>query len=109
MTQVYPARSRHGVGKPGVWREARFGGLRYARRRRTLKHWRMDMRSDDGELLYLSGSPDKQLIYRLRVSAVWKWTKYSVVTDTGPLGFSHSLDYPHPHQFASKHSLCPSL
>jgi hypothetical protein len=109
MTQVYPARGRHGVGKPGVWREARFGGLRCAKLRLRLKHWRMDIRSDDGDLLNLSGSPDKQLICRLRVSAVWKWTKYSVVTDTGPFGFSHSLEFPHPHQFALKLSVCSSL
>ena len=51
MTQVYSARSRHGVGKPGVTREARFGGFRYAKLRLRLKHRRMGMSSDDGGLL----------------------------------------------------------
>jgi len=108
MTQVYPARGRHGVGKPGVWREARFGGLRYAKLRLRLKHWRMDMCTNDGDLLDLPGSPDKQLICRLRVSTVWKWTKYSGVTDTDPLGFSHIHECPHPSQIVPKHLVCPS-
>jgi len=33
MTQVYLVRGRHGVGKLGVTREARFGGFRYAKLR----------------------------------------------------------------------------
>ena len=51
MTQVYPARGRHGVGKPGVTREARFGGFRYAKLRLRLKHWRLGMCPGDGSLL----------------------------------------------------------
>ena len=59
MTQVYPARGRHGVGKPGVTREAPFdklragcfGGFRYAKLRLRLKHWRMGMCPGDGGLL----------------------------------------------------------
>ena len=39
------------MGKPGVTREARFGGFRYAKLRLRLKHWWLGMCPGDGGLL----------------------------------------------------------
>src|SRR3990170_7800904 len=88
MTQVYPVRDRHGVGKSGVTREARFGGFRYAKLRLRLKPLRTGRFSDDGGLLtyeWFRRTFDRQA----SCLAGWKsWSIYFWVTDTDPSGFS---------------------
>jgi hypothetical protein len=76
MTQVYPVRDRHGVGKSGVTREARFGGFRYAKLRLRLKHRRMGW-FPTAAVSWSTSDSDEHLTDRLRA---WLAGKVGVST-----------------------------